>query len=210
VLYNPSLNLCSPGNLFTHTSPNKIHTIVIENSVPIRQIVLEGWRLLSTFVPPDILDLLLHLADNPLPLTNALSGYPQTLVHGDWRPANIGIEREGKQRLVLLDWSRPTQTVPAADLAYYLVTSWSVLPVSKEACIDLYRQFLTLRLGNRLDESWWQPQLELSLLSAFLMIGCFNAWSAAQTDEQEYLDRARANFTWWSEQVRAGARWLKR
>jgi hypothetical protein len=210
VLRNPSFHLCSPGNLFTHTSPNKIRTIVIENSVPIRQIVLEGWRLLSTFVAPDILDLLLDLAVNPSPLTSALSDYPQTLVHGDWRPANIGIEREGRQRLVLLDWSRPAQLVPAVDLAYYLVTSWSVLPVSKEACIDLYRQYLASRLGDWLDESWWRPQLELSLLGAFLMIGCFNTWVASQRNDEGYLDRARANFTWWSEQVRVGARWLKR
>ena len=97
---------------------------------------------------------------------------------------------------------------PAVDLAYYLVNSWRDLPISKEATIDLYKQRLAERLGERFDEPWWQPQLELSLLGAFLMIGCFKARGAAHSNNGDNQMRDQAELGWWSEQARAGARWL--
>jgi hypothetical protein len=208
ALHNPGLNLCSPENLFTHTAPEKTRQLATDNPSPVLEAILEGWRILTTFVDADVVDLLRDLARDPRPLCSALSSYPQTLVHGDWRLANFGVERGERPQLILLDWSRPTRTVPAVDLAYYLVSSWSQLPISKEATIELYKQRLAQRIGERFDESWWQPQLELSLLSAFLMLGCFKARDAAHLDNGNHQMQEQADFEWWSEQVRAGAEWL--
>ena len=208
ALHNPILNLCSPENLFTHTAPEKINRIAPDNPAPVFDMMQEGWRLLPTFVDEDVVDLLLALARDPQPLCNAFLDYPQTLVHGDWRTDNFGIEHGDTTRLVLLDWARPTLTVPTVDLAYYLVTSWADLPISKESTIDLYRQYLVRHLGRRFNESWWQPMLELSLLSAFLMIGCFKAWSIAHTEDEELRMERQADLIWWSERVQIGAKWL--
>ena len=207
ALQNPDMHLCSPQHLLTHTAPEKIQRLAATGSTPVLAILLEGWRALPTLVDADVAELLRALAHDPRPLCTALARYPQTLTHGDWRPANLGITRGAHPRLVLLDWARPTPTVPAVDLAYYLVTSSGELPVSREAAIDLYKRRLADRLGARFDASWWQPQLELSLLSAFLMLGCFKAWGVARADEQ-HRARQRAELEWWSERVRAGARWL--
>ena len=207
-LHSPDLNLCSPQNLFTHTAPEKIGRMATDNPAPVLDMVLEGWRLLPKLVDAEVVDLLRDLAHDPRPLCHALAGYPQTLVHGDWRPANFGIERNGRPQLNLFDWARPTATVPAVDLAYYLVTSLKELPISKEATIDLYKRRLEDRLGERFDESWWQPQLELSLLAAFLMIGCFRARVTAQSEDGDDQMRGQAELVWWSEQARAGAKWL--
>jgi aminoglycoside/choline kinase family phosphotransferase len=179
------------------------------NPAPVIDAALEGWRLLPDFVDADVFDLLKSLAHNPQPLCNALARYPQTLVHGDWRVANFGIERNnGHLQLNLLDWTRPTLTVPAVDLAYYMVTSWREIPISQEATIALYKQQLAHRLGERFDESWWQPQLELSLLGALLMIGCFKAWDTIKSNDEATRKQNQATFAWWSEQARAGAKWL--
>jgi hypothetical protein len=194
--------------LFTHTAPEKAQRIATNNPAPVLEAILEGWRILPSFVDADIVDLLRDLTHDPRPLCTALSDYPQTLVHGDWRLANFGVKRGERPQLILLDWSRPTRTVPAVDLAYYLVSSWSKLPISKEAAIELYKQRLAQRIGEHFDESWWQPQLELSLLSAFLMIGCFQARNAAHSNNENHQMQEQANFIWWSEQVRAGAKWL--
>jgi aminoglycoside phosphotransferase (APT) family kinase protein len=129
-------------------------------------------------------------------------------VHGDWRIANFGIERRERSRLVLLDWARPTMTAPTVDLAYYLVTSGGSLTSSKEENIAVYHRCLARRLGLQIDESWWQPMLELSLLSAILMIGCFKAFFAVRAEDEANRERQQAELKWWSDRARAGARWL--
>jgi hypothetical protein len=207
VVDNPVLNLCSPEHLFTHTAPGKIRQISANKPAPIYDMILEGWRSLPAFVDPDVLELLLGLSRDPLPLCKALLRYPQTLVHGDWRIANFGIERGENHRLVLLDWARPTVTAPTVDLAYYLVTGGEELPGSKEAAIASYRQHLARRLGRRFAEPWL-PMLELSLLSALLMIGCFKSFFAAHAEDETDRARRQADLRWWSDQARAGARWL--
>jgi hypothetical protein len=208
ALNDPTLNLCSPEYLFTHTAPERTQRLAQNNSTPILEMILEGWRRLPTFIEPDVAELLRYLARDPAPLCTALANYPQTLVHGDWHLPNLGLERKERPRLIVLDWTRPTRTVSTVDLAYYLVTSSMKLPISHEAVIGRYKQRLIRRLGERFDEAAWQPQLELSLISAFLMIGCFRAWSAAHADDENSRMQERANIAWWSEQIRAGARWL--
>jgi hypothetical protein len=208
ALNNSILNLCSPENLFTHTAPERIQQITTNNPAPVLNMILEGWRLLPKFIDADVVDLLRGLAHDPNPLCTALLNYPQTLVHGDWCFVNLGVERGESPRLVLLDWARPTLTAPAIDLAYYLVTSWRKLPVSKQATIDLYKQHLVRRIGKRFDETWWQPQLELSLLAALLMIGCIKAWSSIYADDEKQRIQEQADLEWWAEQARPGAKWL--
>jgi hypothetical protein len=208
TVQNPALSLCSPENLFTHTASGKLQHLSAANSLPVHGMIQEGWRLLPTFVDAVVVELLLGLSHNPQPLCSAMRRYPQTLVHGDWRVANFGIERGESWRLVLLDWARPTVTAPAVDLAYFLVTNDSLLPARKQSIIEEYRTHLTRRLGQRFDKAWWQPMLELSLLSAFLMIGCFKAWFAARALDETDRAQRLANLRWWTEQARAGARWL--
>jgi hypothetical protein len=64
------------------------------------------------------------------------------------------------------------------------------------------------QLGQRFDDAWWQPMLELSLLSAVLMIGCFRAWSVARASDEADRAQQLANLRWWAEHARAGAKWL--
>ena len=73
---------------------------------------------------------------------------------------------------------------PGVDLAWYLAVNSARLPVPKKAAIACFRRELERRLGNRFDEQWWQPQLELSLLGGFLQLGWAKVLGAA---------RARAN-----------------
>jgi len=209
ALDNPVFNLCQPENYFSHTSPEKIRRIAETNSSFVLEMILEGWRQMPKFVDADVADLVFNLVHDPSPLCKALVGYPHTLVHSDVHRANLGIERGERPQLILLDWTRPILTVPTVDLAYYLALIPSrSLPTSFEQAIEIYKQRLISRLGDRFNELWWQPQLELSLLGAFLLMGCFKAYFAAHADSESQRVVERADLGWWSEQARAGARWL--
>src|SRR4051794_992629 len=131
-----------------------------------------------------------ELVDDPAPLVAALGRGPATFVHGDWKMGNLGRRRDG--RVVLVDWDRPMAAPPTVDLGWYVAINCDRLPESKEASLDAYRQALEgygVAAG-----AWWDEQVELGLLGAFLQLG----WSkAGQRDE----------LAWWTDVVvRAASR----
>jgi hypothetical protein len=208
-LYNQRLSLCKPEDFFAHTSVTRARRMAQKNPSFVLDLIIEGRRLIPKFVDTDMAELMYDLVHDPTSLCTALERYPQTLVHSDVRKANLGLERGKRPRLIVLDWARQTRTVPAVDLIYYLISiSWSRFPIPFEKNIDLYRQQLAQRLGERFDESWWQPQLELSLLGTFSTMACFMAWEAQHSDDASSREHNRANLQWWAEQARPGARWL--
>lgn len=173
------------------------------------QRILQGWELVKTAVPADVASIILTLLDDPAPLCDALGRYPQTLVHGDWRHANQGLERNRKARLILLDWQLATAAPPAVELGRSLGTNSVLLPVSKEEAIEYYKIQLARRLGPRFDESWWKPQLALGLLGGFLQDG----WAIVLKATHWHVgagarEHWQADLAWWSDQVRAGKQWL--
>ncbi len=209
VLNDVKLNLCTPEDFFTHTSPEKASRIAQTNPSFVLDMIIEGRRLIPKFVDADIAELMHDLVHDPEPLCAALIHYPQTLVHTDVRLANLGLMQGKHPRLIMLDWARQTKTVPAVDLVYYLVSgNSSRFPISFEESINLYKQQLARRLGDRFDDSWWQPQLEISLLGTFSTMACFMAWGAEHSDDEFYRNQDRLDLQWWAEQARLGIRWL--
>jgi hypothetical protein len=170
----------------------------------------EGWDLVLALVEPDVADVLQELVRDPTPLCSALGRYPQTLVHGDWRHANMGILRGERTRVVMLDWQLAAAAPPSVELGRYLGTNSALLPVAKEAALAYYQRSLADRLGSRFDKSWWRPQLELGLLGGFVQ----DAWAIALKATRwqvgaDSRDCWRADLEWWSERVRAGVKWLQ-
>ncbi len=208
-LTDPALNLCRLEHVYTVFGPQTGRREVGRpDEVPSR--IREGWELIQTEVEPDVAKITLDLVDNPESLCRALARYPHTLVHGDWRHANQGLLREEQPvQTVLLDWQLATVAPPGVELGRYLGTNSALLPISKEAAIEYYRRRLAARLGDRFDESWWRPQLELSLLGGFVQDGWAIVLKATRwhiTDHQR--EHWQADLRWWSERVRAGAKWL--
>lgn len=209
ILADRKLHLCTPENLFTHTSPVKAKQILKKNPSPVLEFIIEGRRLLPNFIEKDLATLSNSFAIDPTPLISALAPFPQTLVHGDFRLANMGIERNTHSKLLLLDWTRPTPTVPAFDLVYYLMdTSLIHLPIPVEQSINMYKENLANSLGSRFDESWWQPQLELSLLGVFAMMAVFRAFFAEHAEHEHRRKQERAVLQLWADQAWEGIKWL--
>ena len=208
LLTSPDLGLCRLSDVYSMFSPvTGKREVGGPDEVPQR--ILEGWEMVKTAVPTDVADVILTLLDDPAPLCDALGRYPHTLVHGDWRHANQGLERNGRSRLILLDWQLAVAAPPSVELGRALGTNSVLLPVSKEEAIDYYKAQLAQRLGPRFDESWWEPQLALGLLGGFLQDGWAIVLKATHwhvgADAREHW---QADLTWWSDQVRNGAKWL--
>ena len=131
------------------------------------------------------------LAADPAPLVAALRSTPQCFVHGDWKAGNLGTLADG--RTVLLDWQWPGRAAPLTDLCWYLAVNAARLPLSRADTIAAYREALE-RSGVDTG-GWWDRQLRLCLLGAFVQLG----W-----------DKSGAELAWWAEAALAGRRELER
>ncbi|MBV9293774.1 MAG: aminoglycoside phosphotransferase family protein [Frankiales bacterium] len=148
--------------------------------------IADGWRALAVQLP-ELAKALTPLLAAPEPLADTLLRMPTTFQHGDWKMGNLGRSADG--RVVLLDWDRPQVGPWTADLAWYLAVNSDRLPESKDDTIARYRAALDRRRVET--EDWWDKQLPLTLLGAFLMLG----WAKAEQD---------AELAWWEPQVRTG------
>nr|MBA3417078.1 phosphotransferase [Chloroflexia bacterium] len=137
-LADPTFGLCTSWCLYTSLSHETGHREAAHPNEIVRRI-REGWELLGTLIDPAMADLLHRLAIDPGPLCRALARYPQTLVHGDPRAANLGIQRRPRPRVVLLDWHFVGPSVPATDLAWYLDDHGYRVPMPLEESIARYR-----------------------------------------------------------------------
>jgi hypothetical protein len=206
---DPASGFCTPEARYRAFSPETGRREASGSDFYPR-IIREGWDLLPSLVDPGIADLVAGLADDPTPLTAALARYPQTVVHGDPRPPNLGLHHNdtGVPRVVLLDWQLVGPGTPAVDLTWYLYTSGPGRPHAQNAVIACYRQCLARRLGPRFSEDWWRPQLELSQLGQMLRCAQDMAWAAVRHESASVRQWASAELTWWSTQAKAGSRWM--
>jgi len=157
------------------------------------QVMAEGWQRLPE-VSPAMAEVVLPLLEEPGPLVDALARVPHTLVHGDWKAANLGSRPDG--RTVLLDFGEaPGEASPLADLSWYLALNAALLPESKDAVLESYRAALE---GCRVSTAgWWDGAVALELLACMVQFG----WEKALGGPGDEL-------SWWEEWALRGARRL--
>jgi hypothetical protein len=157
------------------------------------KVMAAGWSKLPE-ISPVLADLVLPLLEEPAPLVAALDRLPHTLVHGDWKAANLASHADG--RTVLLDFGEaPGEASPIADLSWYLALNADLLPETKDEAIARYR----VALGRQgIDTAgWWEPALGLELLGTMVQFG----WEKA-------LGGTGAELAWWESRAIEGGRCL--
>ena len=163
------------------------------SSAVVPKLMGEGWAMLPE-VAPRLSEVVLPLLEDPSPLVTALGTVPHTLVHGDWKVANLGSHPDG--RTVLLDFGEvPGEASPLADLSWYLGLNTELLPEGKDQAIAAYRTALE-RHGIATGD-WWDRALGLELLGAMVQFG----WEKA-------LGGPGPELAWWQARAVEGARWL--
>jgi hypothetical protein len=156
-------------------------------------VMAQGWRRLPE-VAPGMAAVLLPLLADLSPLTRAIARLPHTLVHGDWKAANLGSHSDG--RTVLLDFGEaPGEASPLADLSWYLALNAALLPEPKDAVLRTYRRALE---GHGVTTAnWWDDAVALELLGCMVQFG----WEKALGGPSDEL-------AWWEEWVARGSRLL--
>ncbi len=170
------VGLCTGDDLFKTFS---LGTVAREAArgplVGVPAMIPGGWEALHRLAPATA-EAALALSTDPTPLVRALQQTPQTLVHNDWKAGNLGLRPDG--RTILVDWAFPGQGAGCQDLGWYLAVNCDRLPCSKEQTIDAYREALE-RKGIATD-GWFDRQLELSLVGAFVLLGWSKTGDAAE------------------------------
>jgi hypothetical protein len=160
------------------------------NEALVPTVMAQGWRRLPE-VSPALSDVVLPLLQDPAPLLYALGRVPHTLVHGDWKAANLGSHPDG--RTVLLDFGEaPGEASPLADLSWYLALNTALLPEPKDAVLQTYRSALERHGVATAD--WWDEAVALELLGCMLQFG----WEKALGGPGDEL-------SWWERWAQRGA-----
>jgi len=163
------------------------------SSAVVPKVMAEGWGRLPAVSPP-LAELVMPLLADPTQLIAALDHVPHTLVHGDWKAANIGSHTDG--RTVLLDFGEASgEASPIADLSWYLALNANLLPEAKDKAISTYRAALE---GHGIDTGgWWDRAVTLEMLGTMVQFG----WEKA-------LGGPGPELAWWEAWAAKGAAWL--
>jgi hypothetical protein len=160
------------------------------NDALVPTVMAQGWGRFPE-ASPALARVVTALLDDPTPLLQALDRVPHTLVHGDWKAANLGSHADG--RTVLLDFGEaPGEASPLADLSWYLALNAALLPEPKHAVLQTYRTALE-RHGVE-TAGWWDEAVALEMLGCMLQFG----WEKALGGPGDEL-------SWWEHWALLGA-----
>jgi hypothetical protein len=180
---------CPLEAYYLFLSPRVCERFAADHDVP--RLALEGWDRFADLVDDDIGAAIGTIHADPSRFVAALSEFPATLVHGDLKLANLGLDGE---RVVVLDWGTLTTCAPAAvDYAWYLAINAAAIGQPHDRLLDDVR----VALGDRDAEA-----MGLALLGALAQLGWEKALGAT-SDDQSTQHRERAGLTWWVAQARA-------
>jgi hypothetical protein len=156
-----------------------------------------GWELFERLAHPDAVALVRALHADPSPLLAASAALPPTLLHGDAKVANMGIDGD---TLWLFDWQTVMYEPVAHELSWFLAVNSSRLPDSLDATLETYAAHLRRAIGPRFDAAQWPRQVAVCAVAGLRTYG----WGKALDADAGRPEELR----WWCERALAGARAL--
>jgi len=233
-LLNPALGLSSLRDFILILSRSVIDREIEQGcSHPVLEAAQRGWDIFADVGMPEAVRIVRKSQLDLRPLLRALARAPRTLVHGDYKIANLGAwtppspppppqvedapaatagdaipeRRPPEPRTIIIDWQDATFGSPLLDIAYFLAINSSRLPVSKEDAIQMYRDSLA-SFGYAYQPHAWTRDLEVGLLAGGGMRLVWQKALGTQSDDPVVRARETEEVRWWSEQIIRGSRWL--
>jgi Phosphotransferase enzyme family len=166
--------------------------------------ILPGWDAFDRRVPAVVRDLIDSLGRDPQPLLDALRELPSTLIHGDLKLANVGIEPDGM--IDLVDWQMVTVAPVAVELGWFLVSNVASLPLAPAEILDRYASRLDYAISDNDDDHGWEggPGLTRYGIDAAILVGLLLRGWRKGTDAEAGITLASGisaadDLAWWSE-----------
>ncbi|MDP9236523.1 MAG: phosphotransferase [Chloroflexota bacterium] len=157
--------------------------------------VARGWELFRDRAPRAAADLAFALFADMTPLLRALDRLPHTLIHGDLKFGNAGVESE---RLWLIDWANVSRAPAGLEIAWFLAVNSSRLPCSLDEVLARYGRMLAEALGApTFGAASWERQRAALAVCGLLLYG----WGKALDAEDGRPDE----LAWWCERALEGA-----
>ena len=159
---------------------------------PLPGLVGRGWARFAEAVPSDVAAAIAAIHGDPERFAGGFAGSPSTLVHGDFRLANLGLRPD---RVVIIDWGSSCVVGPAAlDLAWYLIVGATRIGATRD---EVIADFMELE-GDRHDPR----ALGLALIGALAQLGWNKALDVLENADPGVRARERADLDWWVARVR--------
>ena len=237
-LLSPALGLSSLRDFILILSRPVIDRQIKQGRThPVLEAAQRGWDVFGDVGMPEAVRIIRKTQLDLRPLLRALARAPRTLVHGDYKIANLGAwtppppappaqveaaplgagdatqestsaePRPQEPRTIIIDWQDATFGSPLLDIAYFLAINSSRLLVSKEDAIQMYRDSLA-SFGYSYQPHAWARDLEVALLAGGGMRLVWQKALGTQSDDLVVRARETEEVRWWSEQIIRGSRWL--
>ena len=206
ILKEESIGLCDSAGILNGSSLPVASKRPIPNEFnsPIAEWVEEGWEIMADLLDRDVFEQMYRLIEDPRPLFAALDRYPHTLLHGDFRDANLAVLPQ--ERLVAFDWQFATRSLMTVDLAWFINDIRDL--ISLPQAHSFYRERLEGYLEQKLDDQHWEAMLDLGYLVNALRSTCLSAYFSKHGDNPEWRKSERAEVMEKGQQVRNALRWL--
>jgi hypothetical protein len=201
----PRLGISVPENRISFTSPVIASSSLNKDRGPIPKRVTLGWEIMETLFDHDVYTSLRQLTETPKPLLDAINRCPFTLIHGDYRAANLAYLKP--DHYIAFDWQLAARSLMTVDLIWFTKKNYFKNDVIREQGRDYYRRQLETNLGIRFPDLEWQKMMDLGILvDAFTK--CFPAYLSKHVPEPEARAAFENEVKETNQPVRAALRWL--
>jgi hypothetical protein len=152
--------------------------------------ILPGWDAFDRRASTTTRELINSLGEDPQPLLDALARLPSTLIHGDLKLANVGIEPDGT--IDLVDWQMVMLAPVAVELGWFLVSNVNSLPLPPAEVLDRYW---------RVSGSDGERQNDLAILVGLLLRGWRKGYDAEAGVTLASRVSAVDDLAWWCDRA---------
>ncbi len=182
--FDPGFDLSLTPQRITMTGP-AVGAMLLDRGIDIG--FTRGWQRFDAIAPPPVVRAIRSLLDDPTPILEVLASLPQTLLHGDAKFGNMGVDGDD---LWLFDWAIVLRAPVAFELAWFLAVNSSRLPWSLDDTIERYRAHLERALGPAgYAGADWPAQRDAMMVIGLLLYGWGKALDADAGRPQE--------LAWW-------------
>ncbi len=217
ALQDPALGLCRLHDFVEILAPATVQQeLAYDRTHPVLEAANRGWGVFNEVAPRSAVELVTSLQQDVRPVVEVLARMPHTLLHGDYKPANLGTLATGRAtdqepgavaaRTVILDWQDATLGPPMLDLGYFVAITGPRLPVPKERVIALYGDAM-VSYGYT-PPATWERDMTLGLLAGGALRLLWQKALGTQAADAGVCSKAREELDWWCKLVVRARRWL--